>query len=500
MPISTTRGYRSIYRFLVWVLFLSSSAGILYVGLLATKMRLSGDDYCLDAVLLREGLWGMVIRSYLEVSMYNGNRYSQIFFSGLAGLSPIWGNGLLVVIALIIWLVGLTYLVRWISQRLCLSLKLPEVLLIGLSYACFVLWSTQRLDQSVIWRSAMTAYFMPMVALTWLLIFIIWTAESKGLKMWQYAAILLTAILAAGFSETGAAFQAGSLGLVMILMLFHVKRKNGVNALLLPVIIALIGVFIGVALMYFSPVTELRRSSLPGPTTLNELLTLLVLNIRVYFWHSIMRRTLYLIIPFIFGFGLGLIHFVITPQVSNQALANFTWKHWVLFMVLVSMSSIFLVACVMLPATYVQGSYPPERALILAQSVLTMAGMLGGVLMVLCFNSIFNLTKVRALWFQNMVSGVSLVLILCVVVSPTMLITQNADKLPFYTRWSQLWELRHEELLAAGRMNQDEIHVIELDHIVSDVGELSPDPDYWYNNCAEMYYSIKSIYADLPGW
>jgi hypothetical protein len=41
---------------------------------------------------------------------------------------------------------------------------------------------------------------------------------------------------------------------------------------------------------------------------------------------------------------------------------------------------------------------------------------------------------------------------------------------------------------------------IRVDHIISDVRKLSLDPDNWYNNCAEMYYGIKAIYADLPGW
>jgi len=95
------KGSRVIDRWLVWVILVFQSAGLFFVGLLATKMRLSGDDYCLDSVLVREGLWGMVIRSYMEVSMYNGNRYSQIFFSGLAGLSPRWGNGFFVIGSLV---------------------------------------------------------------------------------------------------------------------------------------------------------------------------------------------------------------------------------------------------------------------------------------------------------------------------------------------------------------------------------------------------------------
>jgi hypothetical protein len=470
------------------------------VALLATKMRLNGDDYCLDAILLREGLWGMVIRSYMEISMYNGNRYSQIFFLGLAGLSPIWGNGFLVVGSLIAWLMGLFFLVRWISNRLDLSLKVVEVLIIAQGYASLLLWSTQRLDQSVIWRSAMTAYFMPLMALTLLLVLIIHTAESNGQKWWRYLVIFLTALMASGFSEAGAAFQAGSLGLLLLLTFVLVKSKNGKKAYLVPMLIALGGVFAGVALMYFSPVTAMRRTSMPEAVSLSALLVLLGINLKVYLWQLVVRRTLVLILPFMFGLGLGLVHFAIRLPGKDRPISKFTWKHWSLFLALLPVAAILLITCVMLPATYVQGDYPPERALILAQSVVTMAGLMGGIFTVLWLHALVDLIKTRPVWFQYLLRGISLLLVLSVIISPILLVWQHADKLPFYSRWSQMWLLRHEQLVEAGRMNMDEIHVIELDHIVSDVGELSPDPDYWYNNCAEMYYGIDAIYADLPGW
>ena len=372
--------------------------------------------------------------------------------------------------------------------------------MIAKGYALLVLLSTPRLDQSVIWRSAMTAYFMPIVGMTWLFILIVYTLEAKSQKFWRYVLIFITALISAGFSETGAAFQGGYLGLMLLgVVILRVRNKN-CKVFIFPVVIALLGVVIGVALMYFSPVTAMRRASMPELITINELINLLGLNLKVYFWHSIMRRTVFLILPFLFGLGLGWIYFVLPPNHRDQVLTNLTWRHWSLLIVLVPVVVVLLIACVMLPATYVQVSYPPERALILAQSVLTIGSMVGGVLFVLWVDSIFNFSKTRFLWVQDVLRTMGIILILSVIFSSILMIHKNADKLPFYARWSQLWDARHEELLHAGRTNQDEIHVIELDHVIVDVGELSPDPDYWYNNCAEMYYGIKAIYADLPGW
>ena len=45
-----------------------------------------------------------------------------------------------------------------------------------------------------------------------------------------------------------------------------------------------------------------------------------------------------------------------------------------------------------------------------------------------------------------------------------------------------------------------EIEVVELDHVIPEVAEFSPDPDHWYNKCAERYYDIQVLAANQPGW
>lgn len=497
--MSSKRG--RIYYLFLSVLIISLSTALFYIGLLATKMRLSGDDYCFNAILSQEGFWGMQPRSYIEVSMVSGNRFSQTFFSGLAGLSPTWGNALLVISCLIAWVAGMMWLVRWLSTKLQFRLTRVEALIIAESFACLVLWSTERLDQSVLWRSAMTAYFLPIAGFTWLLLFVIWTAQSESQKWWKLVIIYLTALISAGFSETAAAVGGGFLGLVLTAVLsMRVRKNKHAKRFLFPLLISIFGVMTAVALLYFSPVTAMRRSTLPEPITAKELLSLLALNIKTYLWLAVMRRTLTLVLPFGFGLGLGLLYVLGQRNMDRQKMMKPTWKNLILWIVLLSFASIFLIACVMLPATYVQVSYPPERALILAQVVLTTVCIVGGVLILLGFGDIFNLDRIKNAGLYSLLKAVSLMMILSVTISSVLLLQKHASKLEFYDRWSRFWDERHEELMDAGRKNKNEIHVIELDHVISDVGELSPDPDYWYNNCAEMYYGIDKIYADQPGW
>ena len=490
-----------VYWLVMGVCLTVLSAGLIFVALLALKMRLSGDDYCFNAVLSQKGFWGMQVYSYFNVSMVSGNRFSQTFFSGLAGLSPTWGNGLLVILCLAAWVLGSAGLIRWGTKCLKIDLTFLEAFLMAEGCSNLVLWSTQKFDQSVLWRSSMTAYFMPLVAFTWVLLFIVWTVERKRGKGWKLIGVFLAAIISAGFSETGAAVQGGFLGLAMIGIIIQIIRKDReVKRFLLPVLVATLGVLAAIALLYFSPVTEMRRVGLPDPITLKELISLLGWNLKVYLWQALMRRTLTVIIPACVGLGLGLIYLLNRRKVDGEGKVRLTWKKILLTLFLVAAASVFLILCVILPSTYIQANYPPQRTLILSQAVLTAACIAGGIMISLLADSLFKIERVKSGWGKGVLSGLSLILLLSVLVGPILLIDAHADKLPFYTRWANLWDERHEELLIAGQENQEEIHVIQLDHVIDDVGELSPDPSYWYNNCAEMVYGINAIYADQPGW
>ena len=50
------------------------------------------------------------------------------------------------------------------------------------------------------------------------------------------------------------------------------------------------------------------------------------------------------------------------------------------------------------------------------------------------------------------------------------------------------------------RLGAREIEVVLIDHIIPDVAELAPDPNFYYNNGAEWYYDIRSLAANQPGW
>jgi hypothetical protein len=45
-----------------------------------------------------------------------------------------------------------------------------------------------------------------------------------------------------------------------------------------------------------------------------------------------------------------------------------------------------------------------------------------------------------------------------------------------------------------------DLEVVEIDHIIPDVGDLYPSPKHWHNVCASAYYGVNTISANQPGW
>ena len=226
---------------------------------------------------------------------------------------------------------------------------------------------------------------------------------------------------------------------------------------------------------------------MPDPIGITALIALLLRNLKIFFWQALMRRILYLVLPLAFGFGLGLL----LPAMSKPAQNKRPWVQFLGIGAAIASVTVLLIALVFLPATYIFADYPPLRALILAQFVMVVAETLGGVWLSMPLRWLSaKLIKGEAAR-KVILGGLSIVMVAALVIAPIRLIRSTLTETPKLLRWSQLWMDRHEQLIRAGMANEAEVHVIQLDHVINEVGELSPDAQYWYNNCAEMYYGIR---------
>lgn len=491
-----------VYWFLLVAGLVIFSSALLTLLALGWHMRLSGDDYCYNAVLAQEGFWGMQSKSYFNISTYNGNRFSANLLAGFFGLFPIRGSFLLITLSLLAWLGGSVVVLRWVNRRFESQLSWIETLLIAEALISLVLWSAPNLSQSLFWRSGALSYLSPLVGGTWVLAYVLLAGERHKHRWLHAPLIFIAALFVGGFSETGAAFWGGfwTLFLLSLLLVKWLAKRDWAGWYILPGSAALLGTVFAGVLLAISPSTAMRLAGSPAPLDLAKLIPLLALNVRVYLWINLMRRTWMVLVPILLGVGLGL-GFSLSRQNAAEKLIHpgHIWKHlggltWV------GVSMLLLITAVMLPVTFIQSDYPPDRARILSQAVLTGGGMLGGTLVGVILHQIIHKVQVKAAFWQKLFLGLSILLILTSLMAPIQLFLKGGEHWPMFSRWSRLWDQRHARLAAAGREGVDKIRVMVLDHPIQDVGELAADPGYWYNNCAETYYGVDEIIADKPGW
>jgi hypothetical protein len=475
---------------------ISFGIGLAAFAITGSYMRLSGDDYCYGAVFRQLGFWKMQTHSYTIVTPYSGNRFALTLFSGIAHLFPVKINGLLPALTILIWLGGIFLVVIYLQRILGKKTLIVEVLLISAALLFLTLHEAPDIVQSLYWRSAMLPYTAPLAGATLLIAYMLKAYQRDTPGFLSLSGIGLLALINAGFSETGAALQAGFLGLLLIACWLLSRRSDTIqfkptSQILLA---ALAGTTLGILLLVLSPTNQPRQIAMQLPPT-PDLLTLIRIssfNAYIFCWGTIKSFPLHSAVTVSTGITLSLLYHS-APQARSvlHALRNTIIKG-----ALTGLITFLLVACCVAPSAYAQSSYPVARALITPRYVLITAlficGWVSGSLL-------------RTIWFDEHVSRRKILAIsaLCLTLLglyPLYTGLTMTNKLQKYQRWAAFWDIRNKEIDHARQLGQFEIDVMQLDHIIPGVAELSADPQFWYNNCAEDYYDMQSISAGLPGW
>jgi hypothetical protein len=455
-------------------------------------MRLIGDDYCYAWILRQNGFWKAQMVSYLQVSMYNGNRYSLSLLSFLADLFRPTVNGWLpgLVIFLFVW--G-TSLVLWQVARLTNASIHWFFALVGAEFFCVMTLSqAPDLYQILYWRTGMLTYLAPVIANTFLLALILWHWKMNRLSYLAVAAAFILAVLAGGFSETGFALQITYL--VMLTTGYSLSKvRNGGRELwpLWVCLSALLGTLLAGLLLALSPTNQARLVDFPPRPDWIDLIQSTIQNVRIF--SVITLKTLFLptLIGFLIPLGASILFFTVQPTLNTVKVTTVFIRIGLGFV----LGFILLCAC-FLPSAYIQSSYPGLRALIPARFVMvliiTISGWLMGQGIVVLFQQIFSAPRV--LWAVT-ICIIGLTVFYTIWTVPNILSEQSKFK-----KWALLWDERDLKIRAASRQNVKNLEVMQLDHVIPDVGELNADPGYWYNQCAAGYYGVDSLSANQPGW
>jgi hypothetical protein len=456
-----------------------------------SAMRFSGDDYCYADVLGKLGFWKTQWLSYLQTQPYNGNRYSLTLFASISGLFGPVMNGVLPGLVIVVWLVGMIYAIRNIAPIKRASVTLIEALLLSEIIIFFTLYTAPSLAQILYWRSGMLPYLAPLVANTYLIGLIFKLAQKRIVGLWGFIGVGILALLAGGFSEAAAVFQAGFLAFMLIgVLLIANKTVESKRNLILAVSAALGSSLLACLLLALSPANAAYMSKIAKP----DIISILGISINSgvsFIKGSLTSTPLPIFVLFIFFCAASWLFY---PRVEGSL--SFSVLKWLRNVVLVILIGTLLIIASSAPSAYIQSAYPESRTLIIAQFVIILAmASLGSLVGFLVSHLVVHYSgRLPNLRF----AVVALLGILCFypIYSARNIYVQT----PMYQRWALYWDARDLEIRSAKQDGTVNVEVMEIDHIIPSVSELDEDASFWYNVCAAGYYDVQTIRADKPGW
>ncbi|HLC06272.1 MAG TPA: DUF6056 family protein [Anaerolineales bacterium] len=486
--------FQSAYPFLLVAVLVALALPLMGYAYTGTFMRYSGDDYCYAAELFQRGFWHAQWDSYLSVTNYSGNRYALTLLSGLSGLLGPRSAGALPALAIILWIGGTIFALRGLHRQEESGGGRLELALAGVLLVFYTLYLAPDLSQVLYWRSGMLPYLAPLIANTFLIGMIVRAMRLGRTSVPALLAIAAMALLGGGFSETGVALQVGYLGMWLIAVLLRRSiRSEPEPARSLALMVALAASLMAMALLILSPINSLRQSQLqlPDPPSLSALTAMSFQNAYL-FAHATVRRTFIPHLAIVLcAAGLAGLRFSRSPLRNARSA-----RRLLLASGLIPAIAYLLIVFSVAPSAYAQSSYPVARAMLTARFVTVIAAAALGAEIGRAGVAL-GTAKIRGVTWLPLLAGFFVVLS---GVYPIRAVPDILTQIPRYRKWASFWDARDLAIRQARGRGESDIAVVQIDHIIPNVAELSPDVGYWYNNCAERYYDIGSLSASLPGW
>lgn len=469
---------------------LATLVPLIAFGLNGSFMRYSGDDYCYAGYFTRYGLFGSVWNTYFGPSPFHGNRFSLTFFSGLADAVGPSANAIVPAIALVVWVGSLTYALR-ICLRLAGYSTRPSIPFMLAAFLVFsALYQAPDLRQSFYWRSGMLPYLAPLIADTLLLAIILKMVDRNRVSSFGTLMIGIGALIAGGFSETAAVLQLGvvMIGAAVCWQGIRQDRPWAVTGFRV-FGAATIGAVLAALLLFVSPSNALRLEGYPNPPDLITLFTDVTRRARNFILGSISGLPVPNLVLFWFVAALSaVVGFRHENGVFDRDRRAFA------ALIVILLMGYGLIALTMSASSYVTLGSPPPRALIMSRyvMVLMVAGM--GWVTGDLIARLINRHRIHSR-YAVAVGGLALLVLSAYPVYAAVSIIEDTREL---RKWASEWDKRDREIVAARDGGMSQVEVAQLDHPIPWVGELQPDPGFWYNRCAATYYGLTEIRAVLP--
>jgi energy-coupling factor transporter transmembrane protein EcfT len=137
-----------------------------------------------------------------------------------------------------------------------------------------------------------------------------------------------------------------------------------------------------------------------------------------------------------------------------------------------------------------QPAYPEIREWLRLNPI----GLAGLIILFLLVSWVVGRVRLEKRFIEEWIPFLLLILIFSICLAS---LPQLFTSLAAYQLRAQLWDWRDAQIHNAILRGNYEIELPALDSIAG-VTELQADPGHWVNNCAELYYGMKSISAVPP--
>lgn len=459
---------------------ISITLPLLIYAYLGTFARHLADDYCATRQLLTsDNILQASVARYLGWS----GGYSNLLFIQVGEWFGKLGMVYMAAAMLIMWLIGLTWMMTEIGEASGLRWKIGLSFVLAALGIFFSLYRTSELYSILFWRSSLVGYLAPLVLLAYLAAFILHQLRlplSRSRLIWSGLLLFSGVLITGGASETIDALQIGIL-LLCFLALFLWRRSIRKKQFLW-LGISLAAAILSMLIMALSPgnLVRMKTSALPMPDWFFlgiETLTYAFQFILETFKVSPLPATLSFLMPFLLFCGLQ--NPFLRP--SSQLLKKLKW-----LALLLPVGVLIAIAFSFAPSAYAR-SFPSAHVRFPALFLLTFALMAEGGL------TGYLLSQIKMpvpTFLRRLVIGFLILTFLY----PIRAALKLYGQVPEYRAHAAAWDTRDEYIRQAVAEGATDLVVVQLDTI-GGVPEYKEKEHFWVNRCAAEFYGLRSLRA-----
>jgi len=472
-------------QYIVLLYALASIVFLLAIAYLGTFTRYMADDYCESFMVTDDSILGAVLDRYMNGRWRAANRLSNLMFVGFFELLGKHNVEIIPPLMILLWTIGLIWLVYEIRKLARLSWPLYIDFFLGILLAFFSVFEAPNRFQIFYWRSSMATHFVPLVLLNFMLAFLlsnIRSAQGQRKPAWVGFLFFFASFIIGGFSEPPVTVMVVGCGLSLFYIWYFVKHEDRRPAFhLLAWIFS--GALSALLVMAVSPAIAHLRGDTPS-------FSMWVFRTTQYTYLFLIDTFKTLPIPTALSFGVPALFFytLYFNKENKQEISQQRWKINFYIMLIAPFILALLIAAGFSPSAYGQ-SFPVARARFFAHYLLSATLILEGAFLGAW------LSQLKFPVFHSKYSfGASIFILVVLAFYPLRAGLQVLQNVPAYRERELLWDKRDAIIRDLKAQGETDLVIIQFDG-VDGTKELDVSAKHWANGCAAQYYDVHSIRA-----